>query len=549
MSNNITKNQKSNILDILDNSKISRIIFLIILGISGIVFRLVVFPYDVPLFDDSQGYFWYAIDASLLNNIFPEGHNLTNNGWPIFVSIFFQFIDSNNFLDYQNIQRLIGVVFSVATIFPVYLLCTKFVKKGYSLLGTTLFICEPRLIQNSSLGTPESMYVFLIASILTLFLSTDFKKIYLAFFIVGLLSLVRYEGILIIIPLSVIFFLRFRFKKKDLLKYFICITVFCLVIIPVGYLKNETTGQDGFVSHISAGPEFYQKSIEQNSSSSTEFLEKGITNMIKFLGWVQIPSFLIFVPLGIILFFKKMDYKKTLIILTSIMILIPAFYAYSRDFSETKYLYALFPIFSLIACFTFKKIFDSYDKKKLIMCLILIGIILSSSIFISWKMPDNEHYRETYQIIKQISDKQITINSDFGTHGGEFLYFHWTRLNNVNDFPILKDDLPVSNISYNKQIVIENGMRIHNLQYDDKSNITNLKDYLKLLEKQNVTHLFVDKINISRLINNDLRNELQQVFYNENNYPFLIKEYDSKENGFKYHVKLFKIKYENIEGI
>tara|TARA_B100000029_G_scaffold513783_1_gene614411 strand:- start:1741 stop:3390 length:1650 start_codon:yes stop_codon:yes gene_type:complete len=549
MSNNITKNQKSNILDILDNSKISRIIFLIILGISGIVFRLVFFPYDVPLFDDSQGYFWYAIDASLLNNIFPEGHNLTNNGWPIFVSIFFQFIDSNNFLDYQNIQRLIGVVFSVATIFPVYLLCTKFVKKGYSLLGTTLFICEPRLIQNSSLGTPESMYVFLIASILALFLSTDFKKIYLAFFIVGLLSLVRYEGILIIIPLSVIFFLRFRFKKKDLLKYFICITVFCLVIIPVGYLKNETTGQDGFVSHISAGPEFYQKSIEQNSSSSTEFLEKGITNMIKFLGWVQIPSFLIFVPLGIILFFKKMDYKKTLIILTSIMILIPAFYAYSRDFSETKYLYALFPIFSLIACFTFKKIFDSYDKKKLIMCLILIGIILSSSIFISWKMPDNEHYRETYQIIKQISDKQITINSDFGTHGGEFLYFHWTRLNNVNDFPILKDDLPVSNISYNKQIVIENGMRIHNLQYDDKSNITNLKDYLKLLEKQNVTHLFVDKINISRLINNDLRNELQQVFYNENNYPFLIKEYDSKENGFKYHVKLFKIKYENIEGI
>ncbi len=549
MSNNITKNQKSNILDILDNSKISRIIFLIILGISGIVFRLVFFPYDVPLFDDSQGYFWYAIDASLLNNIFPEGHNLTNNGWPIFVSIFFQFIDSNNFLDYQNIQRLIGVVFSVATIFPVYLLCTKFVKKGYSLLGTTLFICEPRLIQNSSLGTPESMYVFLIASILTLFLSTDFKKIYLAFFIVGLLSLVRYEGILIIIPLSVIFFLRFRFKKKDLLKYFICITVFCLVIIPVGYLKNETTGQDGFVSHISAGPEFYQKSIEQNSSSSTEFLEKGITNMIKFLGWVQIPSFLIFVPLGIILFFKKMDYKKTLIILTSIMILIPAFYAYSRDFSETKYLYALFPIFSLIACFTFKKIFDSYDKKKLIMCLILIGIILSSSIFISWKMPDNEHYRETYQIIKQISDKQITINSDFGTHGGEFLYFHWTRLNNVNDFPILKDDLPVSNISYNKQMVIENGMRIHNLQYDDKSNITNLKDYLKLLEKQNVTHLFVDKINISRLINNDLRNELQQVFYNENNYPFLIKEYDSKENGFKYHVKLFKIKYENIEGI
>ena len=27
-------------------------------------------------------------------------------------------------------------------------------------------------------------------------------------------------------------------------------------------------------------------------------------------------------------------------------------------------------------------------------------------------------------------------------------------------------------------------------------------------------------------------------------YPFLIKEYDSKENGFNYHLKLFKIDYD-----
>ena len=90
---------------------------------------------------------------------------------------------------------------------------------------------------------------------------------------------------------------------------------------------------------------------------------------------------------------------------------------------------------------------------------------------------------------------------------------------------------------------------MHNFQYDDKLNITNLKDYLKLLEKQDVTHLLVDKGNISVLINDDLRNELREVFYNETNYPFLIKEYDSKENGFKYHVKLFKIQYESIEEI
>ena len=232
-----------------------------------------------------------------------------------------------------------------------------------------------------------------------------------------------------------------------------------------------------------------------------------------------------------------------------ITMLIPAFYAYSRDFSETKYLFALYPSFCFLSCYTFKIFFEKTHKKNLIFIIIIVGLILSSLIFIQWKSMDNEHFRETYQIIEQISDKEITINSDFGTHGGEFVYFHWTRLNNINDFPILKDNLPAANISYNKQVIIEDGTRMHNFQYDDKLNITNLKDYLKLLEKQDVTHLLVDKGNISVLINDDLRNELREVFYNETNYPFLIKEYDSKENGFKYLVKLFKIHYETIEEI
>ena len=88
---NIEKNKNSkkfDIITILDNSKRARIFFLIALGISGLVIRLYFFPVDVPLFGDSQGYFWYAIDTSILNQ-FPTGHNVTNNGWPIFLTVFF----------------------------------------------------------------------------------------------------------------------------------------------------------------------------------------------------------------------------------------------------------------------------------------------------------------------------------------------------------------------------------------------------------------------------------------------------------------------------
>jgi len=240
-STNVEKSKypkKFDIITKLDNSKKARILFLITLGISGLGVRLYFFPYDVPLFNDSQGYFWYAIDMSILNQL-PVGHSLVNNGWPSFLSLIFHLMDSNNFLDYHNMQRFVGVVFSVATIFPVYLLCSRYFKKSYSLLGATLFIFEPRLIQNSFLGTPESMYVFLMALLLFLFLSTNFKKIYLAFGIVALLALVRYEGFLMIIPLSVVFFIRFRKQKKDLIKYIICISIFILILMPVSFLRNE----------------------------------------------------------------------------------------------------------------------------------------------------------------------------------------------------------------------------------------------------------------------------------------------------------------------
>ena len=68
-----------------------------------------------------------------------------------------------------------------------------------------------------------------------------------------------------------------------------------------------------------------------------------------------------------------------------------------------------------------------------------------------------------------------------------------------------------------------------------------------LLKEQNVTHLLIDEKNNVRLINDNLRYELRKVFENETEYEYLIKEYDSKDKGYKYHVKLFKINYDLIK--
>jgi len=547
---------KLNIVNTFENSTKKPIVFLVLIGLTGLFLRLIYFPYDVPLMMDSQGYFWFAIDMSILNQL-PSDHSIVNTGWPSFLSIIFQLMDSNNFLDYHNMQRFVGVAFSVATIFPVYLLCSMYFKKSYSLLGAALFVFEPRLIQNSFMGTAESMYIFLMALLLFLFLSNNFKKIYLAFGVVALLALVRYEGLLMIIPISIIFFIRFRKQKRDLIKYIICISIFILILVPVAYFKTETVGpgMDAF-SHISAGPEYYQASIQNNSSALADFLYLGSINLIKFLGWALIPSFIIFVPLGIIFIFKKMDYKKSTIIFTIVVMLLPAFYAYSRDISEIKYIFVLYPIFCVLACFTFKIFLERFQRKNLIFCMIIGGIILSSMIFVEWKAIDNEHYRESFEILTEIGQKEMKINKEFGKYDGEFTNLSWIRLHNVDEFPILNEELPAGEITYTgmgRKLSTPSGVQLDMDEVDIKlkeaaeyhnQQIDNLKDYFQVLNNQKITHLILDKYANVGWLNDELRLHLKDIFYHEDKYPFLIKEYDSKENGFNYHLKLFKIDYD-----
>jgi hypothetical protein len=415
-------------------------------------------------------------------------------------------------------------------------------------LGATLFIFEPKIIQNSFLGIPESMYVFLMALLLFLFLSNSFKKIYFAFGIVALLAITKYEGLLMIIPLSVVFFIRFRRQKKDLIKYIICMSIFILVLIPMAYLRNDTMGQDGFVSHIAAGPIYYQAAIQENISTLADFLYLGSINLIKYLGWAQIPSFIIFVPLGIIFIFKRLDYKKITIILSILIMLIPAFYGYSREFQELKYLYVLYPIFCILACFTFKIFLEKFHRKNLIFCMIIGGIILSSVIFVEWKSIDNEHFRETYQILIDVGQKEMKINKEFGKYGQEILFFQWAKVQDDEKFPILKKELPSSKITY---IPLSDWCSL-----PDKTKIRcafiahfsdNLRDYLQISEEKEITHLVLDEYNNSPgkyRLKHELGLALLDIFNHENNYAFLTKEYDSKENGFNYHIKIFKIDYD-----
>ena len=173
--------------------------------------------------------------------------------------------------------------------------------------------------------------------------------------------------------------------------------------------------------------------------------------------------------------------------------------------------------------------------------------------FVEWKAMDNEHYREAYKIFTEIGQKEMKINKELGTYGGELTYFSWVRLHNVDEFPVLMKEMPPMKITWTPQQLTKAKLlegdideldinARESLEYHNPE-IGNLRDYFQVLEKQKITHLLLDGINNTPLINDELRLHLIDIFNHENKYPFLVKEYDSRENGFNYHVKLFKINY------
>ena len=500
------------------NSKMI-IVFLLGIILSGLFLRLYHFPYDIPVSLDAGYYFWYANDLSLSRQ-FPEHSLSTNNAWPTLLSFFFSIFRFDNALDYMSLQRYLSVGISTLTIIPIYLLCTRFFQKKYAVLGSVLFAFEPRIIQNSALGVTEPLFIMLGTIALFFFLSKKSMYIYLSFIIAALYALVRYEGFLLIIPLSIMFLIRFRNDKKVVLKYFIVISLFVLILLPMMYIRIETTGEDGVISHVGGATKSAIFLDGQEQSQIFEIISYTLGSFSKYFIWILIPSFLFFIPYGLIRLFKNRDLDKTTLILIAVACLIPALYAYFRNISETKYLLSIIPILCVVSIFTFEKIDQRFKKPGLLIAVFIICLLGTSIIFLEDRKMDYSHDLEAYKIGLEI-DKRVSIVNDFYPESG-YVHNKLAAASNLESFPILYSDLE-KNV---KLIVTEN----HNT----------LNEFIGNEKENGLEHIIAD----------DRENRpqfLKNVFHNENEFSFLIKIYDSKDEGYNYHLKIFKIDYEKYD--
>jgi hypothetical protein len=235
--------------------------------------------------------------------------------------------------------------------------------------------------------------------------------------------------------------------------------------------------------------------------------------------------------------------------------LIPAFYAYSREFQELKYLFVLYPMFCVLACFTFKIFLERVNRKNLLFSIIVVGIIFSSVSFMEWKSVDYEHEKEAFEIMMDVSNFDMKVNVDMGMHGKEFEYIHWARVHDNNEFPDLKKTFKYSkDITYFSEFINMEEIKLtlpvtknsENTKVNDKI-IKSIIQYFSIGKEKQLTHLLIDNYNNGEHGPIKVENELKYIFSNEKEFTFLKKVYDSKDEGYDYHVKLFEINYEEFE--
>lgn len=496
----------------------TRIILVLIIA-SSFLIKIYYTPFGIPLIGDAFAYFQFAIDFSILLD-YPD-KIMPNDGWPLFLGIFFSLFKSTNYMDFMDLQRLISIVISILTIIPIYFIAKKFVNTNYSLVASLIFAFEPRILENSISGLSESLYILVSVLSINFFINNKNKTIYLAFGLSSLLSLIRTEGIFLFLSLAFAFIIKKKISKEIIKIFLISNLVFFSIIIPFLIVRKIKTGYDHLIDRM----EIYSNNLAISTITNDSLLENfydGILNYVKFLGWDLIPIFFIFSPLGFFLILKKRKWENDILLIFSIFISVPIFFIYILGVEDSRYFYILYPIFCIYFAIGAKKIIKNNKYEKVILLILILFIISCSLLFIEYRKIDQQHEREALMISKVILNKTIVIN-EFWPESG---YIPTLIISDKESFPRL-----ISEFNLNPKII--------------SIKTENLDEYMKIGKENGLTHFIIDDKK-----NNSYRMKfLGDIFDNEDNYPFLEKQYDSLDDNFTYHVKIFKINYGVYENM
>ncbi len=522
------------------NSKL--IIFLGILVTFSIFLKLYSIDLEIPLYKDNLDLTMRAF-AHLGGNF--EVSPNRNFGWSIFQSPFLLLTNSENFLDYSKIVRLLGIAVSTSSIFLMYFLSRKFFNEKYSLVSSSLFAFYPQLNQISGLGQTEPLFIMsLMASFLFILRKNNDKVIFLSFLLAGIAYSIRPMGMIMIIILIVIYLVNF---KKDIkpLKFLLCITIFFLIILPTSLVRYDQYGDPLYYGDVSKGfitTTSMLNAINVESTSAGEFVKNegyiaffesfvisGIINSIKGIFAASFPYLIFLIPVGLFLSMKTKPEINKFILSNWIMII---FYGLSlivvsAIVLSTRFFLPLIPFLIIISILPIQKFcnlqinFKNYQNISLVAITLLILSISVYYTITEFSSPDKQLENEKLEFSRYLHNN---LDGNFFNAGWATHYFKYVGIVDNNQFKsyYLNSHDQYSGIKW---------LRLYG---------TSVEDIVKDGQNLGLNYLVVEDRQYALSFLDDL-------YEDEKPYPYLTKIYDSNNMGMeKLHVKIFKINYEEF---
>ena len=530
------------------------ILFLILICVISLGLKLYTVDFSIPPHGDD---FVYVIDAIQYNEGDFFVSQKKNPGWPLFLAPFMSIINSNDLLDYTNFARVLGLIISTATIFPMYFLARKFFDEKYSLIAASLFAFEPHLNYNSGAALSEPLLILVLITSMIFILHNKTKYLYLAFVFAGLCWWVRLEVIYPMLAIILIYFIVHRAKSNSLRNFSLCI-IFLLIIISPLFVQRYIQFDDPFYVWYTgtifadnyAGifsqedPGIINFVEEYGISGLTDRLVNGLANLFNVLFRILFPYLIVLIPFGVLFSLRPIKQKLRnikanwiMIIVTISILIIPFAIA-----DERRYLFSLFPFLIILSTIPIQRVtdyglstFSFNERQKSTFLVIIVGIvILLSGIFTTgitgfgYGLPntalENEKIKFTEYLVENFDGRilrdavvndylaYINITSD----DNDFKTFKSPR--GKNPYPDLYEPGKVVRMSvYGKTVeeLVTNG------------ETRDLK-YIAILEKGSYFFPF-----------------LNDLYYNEEKYPYMKKIFDSNEMNYKeFKTKVFEIDYQ-----
>ena len=536
----------------------SRIIFyLILIIIISLGLKLYTVDFSIPPHTDDLG---YILDSMQYN----EGDFFLSQkkhpGWSLVLAPFMAIVNSDDFLDYGSAARILSITISIITIIPMYILARRFFDEKYSLVASCLFAFEPHLNYNSGTALSEPLLILVLILSLNFILSDKTKYHYLAFIFTGLCWWVRLEAIYPAIAIILIYFIIHRAKSNSLRNFFLCM-IFLLIIISPLFIERYIQFDDPFYvwQSVTIFSENYAELLTTPENVGVvDFVEKhgilglmyrlasGLTNLLNILIRISYPYLFILIPFGILFSLRPVEQKlknikaNWIMIITLISVLIIQF----AIIDERRFLLPIFPFLIILSTIPIQRItnyglntFSFNERKKSIFLVATVSIVLLLSITFTmgigefgYGLPNSaleyEKIKFTEYLVENFDGRILrdAVVDDY------LAYVNLTS--NDNDFKTFKS--PRGKNPYPDLYEPGKVVRINVYGENMEKLVTNGKTvglkYIGIMEKGSYFFPF-----------------LNDIYFNEENYPYMKKVFDSNEMGYKeFKIKVFEIDYKNF---